>query len=375
MKGSSDYTHVVKLDQRNAEYFDASADLLLETTYVYSVTACYNSCSTNETSIHSHSNAIKFNLFSDEWTVLEYRYSLIDWAVPQALRNASHRYVLEVLTDTGFQLNRENVTDAKKCNWASPPSATTTPVGLGTSFYLVRCKRGTGNSKVTVKRAASGGVPPITQPVSLKEWLFIEESWHQDDHHVGYRVQDPIIGGDPDQEHQELTRVGVVLAAAIWNGRDGTHRIWQGQAAPVNFGVDDVSPDVVVKGYVNPGTEDDECGGSIACFAGSGVYPHYGQNRALRLEFPPQFPDDVRNNRDKNWTNNINEVNSQPDFFHYLRGTLMHEFGHAAGLGHAPAGTGIMAGDLHEAPQTYDIEGMRHNYEGYTRDTRGTVEK
>ena len=126
------------------------------TVHYYSVRYCVslNPCEGTNASAWSETKDTTFKRFLNEWGVLSHSYIKIDWVIPSHHKGSDHDFRLNVPADTGFQINKDvsGVSDLQKCNWDSPPLATTDWVDLGQSFYLVRCKLGTGNADVTVEK-------------------------------------------------------------------------------------------------------------------------------------------------------------------------------------------------------------------------------
>ena len=126
-----------------------------------------------------------------EWGILDYRYIVIDWIIPASKRSANDQhdqFYLSVPVDTGFQINSVTATNATRCNWNSPPAVSTPPADLNASFYLVRCKMGTGNASLRLLKLSASSKPP-----SILTSIPIEQSWHRDDHKIGYEISDPFM--------------------------------------------------------------------------------------------------------------------------------------------------------------------------------------
>ena len=99
--------------------------------------------------------SVKFDVVGGGWDTLTYKYILIDWLIPNAKRIANRQFKIEVEAGTGFQINATSGSNPRKCNWDSPPKDYTQWSSLGASFYLVRCKIGTGEAYVKVKGLGS----------------------------------------------------------------------------------------------------------------------------------------------------------------------------------------------------------------------------
>ena len=71
------------------------------------------------------------------------------------------------------------------------------------------------------------------------------------------------------------------------------------------------------------------------------------------------------------WTNDAGEAIEFPGTYYYLPQVIMHELGHAAGLGHPdiPSGNYLMGkiytGKPVPVPTNYDLNGIRNIYENH----------
>ena len=259
------------------------------------------------------------NIGSGEWSVLAYTHIVLDWIVPTSERSAAHLYYLAVPADTGFQINRATAANANRCNWSSPPS-TSTPWGdLDESFYLVRCKLGTGAANIQLWKWHTSRTTPPSVALRLGP---IQQSWHRADHQVGYRIESTPKPGSPmDSTLMETiiegTRPGYLPVDYAPDEEAATQAIndaastWNGDQLYVTFEPVTSSIDTTIRGYWNPGTPDDDgkCGGSIACkYKGSSVYSELA-HQPFWIEFPPQFSGDSDYRR---WTNDAAMARNHP---------------------------------------------------------------
>ena len=73
------------------------------------------------------------------------------------------------------------------------------------------------------------------------------------------------------------------------------------------------------------------------------------------------------------WTNDAGEAIDYPRKYYYLPRVIMHELGHAAGLGHPDIfGAGYLMGRAIkskpvEGPTDYDLDGIKHIYENHSK--------
>ena len=162
-------------------------------------------------------------------------------------------------------------------------------------FYVVRCALGSGAAvrvEVQVRLGTGDGVLLDATTVTIKQ------SWHRNDHQVNYFVKGTAADGSIDGSklfpavagktpNLELTApANYQNAADAWNSvRKDSMPI-----APINRVTSAAGPDVVIEGYWNPGTDEDQCGESVACTYGAGTYPHIGNGQRFAIEDPPQWP-------------------------------------------------------------------------------------
>ncbi len=303
------------------------------------------------------------NLGIPEWYVLDSEFFILDWIIPSSERLAGYQYHLDVPVDTGFQINSGTSLNSHRCNWSSPPPPNTPWVDPDTSFTIVRCKLGTGTASITLWKRPKSSTSPSSKAMSLGP---LQQSLHQSDNQVGYSIRTPfMVGAKPahvptDYEpNATTTRDGIAHAVSTWKSAQ----------AYVTFEAVSSSPDTTIKGYWNPGTKDDKCdvSSALACVDPDGSGPEI-KHQIIWVKYPPLIYSSYALAQ---WTNNLTEAQEMPDDYYYLPGVLMHEFGHAAGLGHSLTRGDVMGPNVkgmpREAPTRYDVNGMKHVYEGHTK--------
>ncbi len=297
--GSQSYSNIATLANSLSVIAYSDTALMDGTTYQYQVRAR----NSGGNGAWATSDRISFKAVSGEWggkwVVLDYRTILIDWVIPESDRSSTHQYKLVVPADTGFQINATTAPNGNQCNWSSPPSTGTSWVGLGTSFYLVRCKLGTGNADIVVKKRPKSGTNRTESTVRTLE--NISQSWHQADNQVDYKITNPLLGTRPSGAYpgymplsQTKSAAAINQAALSWNEIDPHELFLHGQPAPLTFNSVSASPDVTIQGYWNPvgAQSNDKCATSISCVTLGGLHPHLG-HQELWIEYPPQFSGDA----------------------------------------------------------------------------------
>ena len=331
-----------------------------------------------------------------EWSVLHNSYVVVEVSLPNGEVPNHYEFKLVVNTSaTGFQVSGNGV-----CDWTYPPPASVNqshwfdtrypPSKVSESIKLARCGLGlgTGNTSMQVegRNTQTGAVFVVATTAD------IPQGWHRHDHQVIYRIASQLLDPNDRPTGVPLTYTPMIQvdveriindAADIWSGRHSTYQLWIGETPPMTFdGIASlagaqgsprsgnppiVAPpaDVLIKGYWST---EDKCSDTIACTGAAGTYPHIGQEQVLWIEFPPQFPEDLAAGRIPLWTDNPYDEILNYDDYRYLRGTMMHELGHAGGLGHASGSVdSIMSGQTTWLkPQPYDENGMRNIYESHT---------
>ena len=163
---------------------------------------------------------------------------------------------------------------------------------------------------------------------------------HQADHTVKYQfgvISTPVPGAEAS------TGPGLVISAAITDASAAWNNV--GSGATFTRTDAETGADVVIQGFwdtqVGKGTGK-HCGISIACMQSGSSHPHLASGRVLYIEEPPHWGHHADA---KMWTNDFKKWHRKQGDYQYLRKTLMHEFGHALGLGHSPRGD-VMSGGV-----------------------------
>ena len=278
----------------------------------------------------------------------------------------AYEFELDVPRSTGLQI--ANRPDAE-CEWASAPSRPTSqkkrsagrpsthnPNADQIVFYLVRCGIGDGESVIQLKawRGATRVATDFIMPVP--------QSWHDADHSLIYQVNCNMLPANVD--HASAIRA----AATAWNNANTGVAFTKFTAR--NCDSNNITGKVNIKTYT-PSSQGGKCGiEGLACAFRSGL-----SNSLLSLQYPHTatqeilIKDTLLNRR--TWTASKKTDGTIGMNQYYLPLTMMHELGHAAGLGHSGADGDIMdvgqaRGEVKDTPEANDISAMKSIYQHHS---------
>ena len=148
---------------------------------------------------------------------------------------------------------------------------------------------------------------------------------------------------------------------------------WNSSGASVTFCEGDLCGSKNTDGYAitinvvktGSGVTNIACGNSVACVRNTGSisYPHI-RNQTLTIEEPPYV-----GNTKKRWINSQFLIGILD--YYYLPSTMMHEFGHSAGLGHSPVPIDVMGFPADKRTlSSNDEDAMNANYTGHSSHRR-----
>ena len=151
-------------------------------------------------------------------------------------------------------------------------------------------------------------------------------------------------GIPPHQNRPDPAPNAVLLDAATYSS---AAQPWNnvGSGATLTRIDAETGADIIIQGFrdtqIGKGTGR-HCTTSIACMQPGSSHPHLASGRVLYIEDPPHWGGHTDA---KIWTNDFREWFRNTDKYAYLPKTLMHEFGHALGLGHSPRAD-VMSGGV-----------------------------
>lgn len=335
-------------------------------TYTYTVTDAANKTA----QLPFHVTVFAVNVRVDQGNALkplpQSRWGVLGHAVvlPEAgfTRKDGHQLRLRLPASTGFEFGRT-------CQTYAAPTATSvlespwadSPRGL----ELVRCGLGAGAAvsiDVQVRRG-TGGTPALLFTGAAT----IPQAKHRNDHRVVYYITGTLANGDIDGGQMFPAKAGMVPNQALTVPLNYHNAAKAWQHAPANVGVtldrllSGSSPDVVISGYWDPGTPDDQCTGSVACVFPGVSYPHLGNGQVFVIEDPPRWPEDPAGSK-RTWTTSFSDWRKDKDGLEYLPRVLMHEFGHTLGLGDSKSVDFIMCQLSSPNLADTDVKGLRATY-------------
>ena len=284
------------------------------------------------------------HLHDAKWTIANNYLTLKLEDAPSGVDLAHYDYRVRASSGTGVQASSGQITCRKP--WGAVNSgwfnATTTPTDNYSGVFLLRCGFGGGttNLEIWLRHRAAGQVFSSASYSGV-----MRQPWHDEDHSITYRIACmPAPTTDLDFV------VGIREAAQAWTSAN----------AGISFGratvpCDSLLPEtgrVTVK--LLPTGAADRCVGGIACAFNipDSNYPHLTTREILIKEMPETG---------HSWTTNSMMIE---DWEYYLPATMMHEFGHTAGLGHSGNPSDLMTsappdGEIIQTPPSNDISAMR----------------
>ncbi len=278
----------------------------------------------------------------------------IDIVGPQGVATNDYEFRISVPESTGVYIGSKR---NEECDYSSlPTSRTTTLQSAATPVYLVRCKRGDGNSAITIESYHVSGTPVAN---SFGSWT-VPQARHYQNSRVPYRLCNtptptPVPSRTPVTLSPTPTAVPELdynqafsLGAGEWNSRSSGMTILR------HSGACDDSPTVKMVSAYFVDTHPCSNSGALGCvepISRSSTSPQFIIAQKMEIRVKPPV---------RKWTMDINET---LDMFRYLPGVISHEFGHNAGLGHSSRNTDLMYYTYTvRVPTTNDVNAMEALY-------------
>ena len=281
----------------------------------------------------------------------------------------TYEFELDVPRSTGLQIaNRLGA----ECEWSSASSRPTSqkkrsagrpsthnPNADQIVFYLVRCGIGDGESVIQLKawQGANQSAADFIMPVP--------QAWHHASNSTKY-----VILRLPSAPPRVDYRAAIQAARQMWNNATSFFSFCDNSSGSCGNTYRNASQFSITH-YDPRTTNDDYCGiGGVACVYRVGTnttreYPHLG-SQILQLEQPPEGADQDGNPALLMWTDMHPLTNNKV----YLPGTVAHEFGHTAGLGHSGNASDLMyfkdSATPATTPTANDIKAIDAIYENHS---------
>ncbi len=266
------------------------------------------------------------------WKVLRSFEVIIDILGPKGVAIKDYMFRVKVPESTGVYIGSQ--TDPE-CDYSSLPTNRVTSLQSATDpFYLVRCKRGDGNSAITVESYHVSGTPVANSFGSLT----IPQARHYADAKVPYRIcsmptPTPTPALVPFSKPVTLSSTPVPALdykMAFGTGTDMWNSRSPGMTIETSSGqCDSDTVKMLSVHYVDTHPcNDSRALGCVSPVSRLYKSPQFIIAQRMEIRVKPLG---------REWTTDINEA-SLP-MFRYLPAVVAHELGHTAGLGHS-ASTG-----------------------------------
>lgn len=322
--------------------------------------------------VKQDNDSTRWGLNASHWTV----FTTLTVEVKMKTAASGYQFALNVPRETGWDVVYNP--DAS-CNYASSSATTSNWISTDSNgkatFYIVRCRLGTGASSIAVKsRYKNDGL--------FEEWIETDNSFgsvlirrapHQHDKTVWYRVCGATPTPPPNIDYLNAISRG----ASAWNAvksetggltvtklqnEDNCGRFDREPDHPTNAGKKIVS---IIHWDPNGYGQANLCqSNALACIGppSSNTEGHFG-SQTMKYRHP------LDKTKGWEWTTDASRRNSTT---FYLPATIAHEFGHAAGLGHAASQSYLMyGGGAHRtrpiSPSSGDKKALKTLYDAHSR--------
>ena len=293
-----------------------------------------------DTKGHKNEETISdFLIYRNYWKVQETLQVSIEINGPDGVDVDDYEFRMTVPTATGAYIG-------DKCDYSDLPSSTRTDYkDYGSSFELVRCKRGDGASQIEIESRHKPTDAPVDSAPGL---LLVPQAPRHEDKTVIYRLFGPTPPVPPIPPGPPLQYTAAFVGGA---------KIWNDESA----GMSVLATSTMPRNRVNLVTiefDRDPCGktGNHGCLKDS---------FASNLDTIAQWME-IKGPRSSGeyWTSSEKHAKDE-DNIYYLQAVIAHEFGHAAGVEHSKLTADLMYDKYRSgvlALSSDDIEAMRSLY-------------
>ena len=255
----------------------------------------------------------------DSWTVLTSFEVDVDIVGPSGVAINDYIFQIRVPESTGVYIGSQQNAE---CDYSSLPTLRVTALQSATDpFQLVRCKRGDGNSAITVESYRVSRTPVAN---SFGSWT-LPKALRYENGQIPYRLCNTPKPAIPELDYDKAFKLG----ASEWNSANAGITILRDSGTCTN----DPNEKMVSASYISG----HPCGNyrALGCISPRRTFTSTSRHYlALKMHIRA----DPSSLGYKDWTSETREITVMHP---YLPGVVSHEFGHAAGLGHSAS-----AGDL-----------------------------
>ena len=255
-----------------------------------------------------------------------------------------YSFEFRIPNEAGFQRGKEY---NEGCSWSGyTPPAIIELFRSGGEIGLLRCAVGDEGAKIKVM----AWTPGVLNPWPYYSFT-VAQGWHRAASTIRYEISTSMSTSSTSTA--SLIREAMPVAVPKWNNSSaGVTFCKDGEPACNDYDADDGAVTIRTGPSVS-------CDQGIACLPPGGQYPHTTGSWMIIEESPcvGMYDEEVC----YEWTNDDDEARTRP-LYVYLPGVIMHELGHAAGLGHSSrGGSDLMRAGIrtHLGTSSYDQAAMR----------------